>query len=1497
MTAQPVIRPGSVGPEPMKSAILRIYSAESAANGERKSVGVGFLVDDQLAITCAHVVYHALALPEGTPLPRGAVVAVDFPLVRALTDSEVVFTASIEELVPRRAGGAGDVAVLRFDAPVPETRPVRLAAADGVWNHRAGVFGLPDGRPDGVWHSGLLKAPQASGWVQMNLDPASGGYVVSPGFSGGPVWDETLGGVAGMMVVAEAGAPPVSYLIPTERLAAAWPKLRELALPPSPFRSLKPFEESDQSIFHGRQLDAERIAQVVGQRDWTTLIGPSGCGKSSVARAGVMPLRRKAGEVPVIIRPARGSSSLRALAAGLVPLLEPGTSEMDLLSRADDLARRLIRDGLRDIAPVILERHRATRLLIVIDQFEELLDLGEDDLVPLASLLSGGRPPAGIRVLATLRADFVEAVLSHPVLGPVVSRTFEGLMPMNRDQLAQAITVPVETVPGVDFEPDLAEQILDDAGADPGVLPLLGFTLDLLWSKQASGMLTFSAYRALGGVAGALAAYAERAWADVPDADKAAARRLLPRLVRVPIGSEAPTRRVVPHAELDGGEWRVAQLLAAARLLVINTRVDIDRQDAAGSVAESVELAHEVLITAWPELAQKVIADNAFLTWRESLRHDTDRWEKAGCDSELLPAKPALDAADLWLPERARELSQSQREFLRLGHSRQHSRTLRRRTVIAVVCVLVLAVASFAAVSVRLDNDTARAAAIARANDLAAASAAAEPSDPGLAGQLAVAAYRTSPTQTAVAQLYATLSTPLDSVVGNTGNAILQTATQADGSLAAVMDDNGSLRIWDTTNPVAPILYATIRTWASAVTLAPRSRLLVAACPAVKDLCIWNLANPRRPVPISQLPASSGAHTAAAVDSMAISPDGTLLAAARENGQTLLWSIARPAHPRLLTHFPNPARGRLDDLSAVAFAPRGHLLATTVQDGETQLWDLAHPTAPSPVATISTGYQAVAFSPDGTLLAAAGDTGTMLWSLHDPAHPAPVNLGECLPSTSSTLDFSTTAFSPDQHWLAFSGTDTLDGKGELCMLSLDHRNLESGLPAVTGTLTGFGTRSMAYTASGALLAGGHDGTVRLWRWPLPQIDGVYPADDSSWALSPNGKSMAAPIASTRNRTLIGIWDLTAPDDPTLDGELELPALLQSAQFLNGTALLTVASNGAVQLWDLRNPRHPAQAAALGSTNFTTPGPGDITTSSGVTADAAGTLVTVEGRGNLLHLWHVDSALHTAEIGSIRVPGLAADFAGTLDDGRTAFVVTPTGIDWWDITDLAHPRRGGTSPLGGANKGNDISVGDVFAATTTEAAAEGTTTLDLYDITDGNLRSIAELPGPVGSTLGISNDGRLLAVAGAASNTITLWDISDPGHPRSLAAVPAGQDVDDITFDPSDHLMADWNDSSELVQVWDIINPAAPVLQDTLTTPDSSDVNSAAFTATGAILAIADSDGVVALFDTSQAETAERVCSYTGDTITAAQWAQFAPGIPYQNPCLSYESTAPVSTSE
>ena len=83
----------------------------------------------------------------------------------------------------------------------------------------------------------------------------------------------------------------------------------------------------------------------------------------------------------------------------------------------------------------------------------------------------------------------------------------------------------------------------------------------------------------------------------------------------------------MPRAELSGHEWHVAQRLAAARLLATDTTINIGREGTPGLGDESVQLAHEVLITAWPELAKRVADDNDFLIWHESLRHDVDRWE------------------------------------------------------------------------------------------------------------------------------------------------------------------------------------------------------------------------------------------------------------------------------------------------------------------------------------------------------------------------------------------------------------------------------------------------------------------------------------------------------------------------------------------------------------------------------------------------------------------------------------------------------------------------------------------------------------------------------------------------------------------------------------------------------------------------------------------------------------------------------------------------------
>ncbi|CAM5738111.1 hypothetical protein SMICM304S_02327 [Streptomyces microflavus] len=127
------------------------------------------------------------------------------------------------------------------------------------------------------------------------------------------------------------------------------------------------------------------------------------------------------------------------------------------------------------------------RVLRPPDEAEALLDRSEAELAEAAGLLFRQEQPEGIRVLLTLRSDFMDAALSHTVLGPVLKGgTGVPLTPMSAAQLAKVIGEPVGRLPAVAYDPGLEDLILKDAAAAPGILPLLGFVLTQLWERQAS---------------------------------------------------------------------------------------------------------------------------------------------------------------------------------------------------------------------------------------------------------------------------------------------------------------------------------------------------------------------------------------------------------------------------------------------------------------------------------------------------------------------------------------------------------------------------------------------------------------------------------------------------------------------------------------------------------------------------------------------------------------------------------------------------------------------------------------------------------------------------------------------------------------------------------------------------------------------------------------------------------------------------------------------------
>ncbi|WP_049714695.1 trypsin-like peptidase domain-containing protein [Streptomyces caatingaensis] len=1456
------------GPKALDAALLRIRDAHGAA------VGVGFLVTEDRALTCAHVVSAALGPAEGTPPYAAARVTVDLPLLPGPAGE-----AAVEHWVAPTPSGTGDVAVLRLDGPLPGSRPIRLVEAEDVWGHPVRAFGFPAGRPGGVWHSGVLRSRQANGWVQADL--AGQGYRIAQGFSGGPVWDDGLVGVIGMVTVAEAGDPPAGYLIPTGGLLAAWPPLRGLTLPPSPFRGLAPFQEADAALFHGRDAETSELAAMLAHERWTTLVGPSGSGKSSLALAGVVPRLRASGIRAAAVRPASGRSPVSALAAALLPLLEPESTATQQLERTSVLAGVLRRDGMADVVPRILDRHSARRLLVVVDQFEELLSLAPAAVDELAGILFHDSLPHAVRVLTTLRADFLEEALAHPGLGPLCGRRLYALGPMDADRLREVVTVPVDAVPGLRYEPHLVDRILAGTGGEPGALALLGFTLDLLWRHQAGGLLTHRAYEELGGVSGALGRHADRVWGEyVPPEDEAAARRLFTRLVRVPLGSAAATRRTVPRLELDAGQWRIARELARTRLLVT---------DRGPEGHETVELAHEALITGWGRLRDWTDEDRAFLVWRESLRHDMDHWERGGRATDLLPTAAALTAARPWLRDRAADLSAAERAYLERGRAQRRRRTLRRRAVLAVICVLALLATGVGVLAVRLREDAADKAAVVRASRLVAEAEAARAADPGIAAQLAVAAHRSARTPETAAELYTALRTPLDSVVGATGQGVLRVAAQPDGPLAAAVDRDGQLRIWDLTTPLAPVLRATLRTAPTGIALGPRGRRLLASdCQGgPPGVCLWDLTTPRHPTVAGRLPwPVDSSRKRFQIGSMAFNSDGTLLAAATQQGPVLVWSTESPATPRLVTRLQNPTSS--DGLAAVAFSPRGNTLAATILNGRTQLWNLSTPSAPTRAAVIDTGYSAIAFSHDGTMLSAVKHTDIGLWNTSNPSKPRVIKVE----SAGTRTNLMATAFSADGRKLAVSGVSTRDSNSELCLLSVPSGPKLTASPACART--GYSTVALAPTTGGALLSGGSDGMVRLWRSPVPEADDAeVHSTFKAWAFSPDGRLMAAPVttADTTSKgprpSPLGVWDRSAPAGPVRVATVTLPDTVQDVMFLRPSLLLSVAHNGSVQVWSLRDPRRPVQVASLGTASFIIGRQvlgADLITGTGVAATHSGDLVSVQGADRRMHLWHVSESGEAAESGSVPLPDRRAGFGVALQSGGTAMIVAASAIEWWDISNPAHPVRGGTTALSGAMQGIVVSARDaVVVATPAPAPFHDGRTLHLLHAVAGKVLSSVTLPGTYGDHLGMSDDGRRLIATGTGDNTVSLWDITDPAHPAPPVAMRTLQDVEDLTIDEHGRRMAVWNLSfsqSSSIQLWDISDRTAPVLSATIPRPG---LYTAVALPQDRTLLVADGNAVFS-FDTSPSDVADLLCSYTGNSLTTEQWKKYAPGLPRQEPC-------------
>ncbi|MFJ4682300.1 hypothetical protein [Streptomyces sp. NPDC088789] len=495
----------------------------------------------------------------------------------------------------------------------------------------------------------------------------------------------------------------------------------------SPYPGLARFDTGDRDHFHGRDATIAELLALTARRRVSAVVGASGSGKSSLLRAGLVAALRDPDQASTdrastdrarTDRDGTGRESTGRPAA--LRVLTPGTHPAR--THAD---RFTPHPGPGDT-------------VVVVDQFEETFALCADPDERerfIGLLLTALAPDSRLRVVLAVRADFYGRCAAHGPLAAALRDSTLLIGPMSAPQLREAVVRPAAARRLI-VERTLTARIVADVAGEPGGLPLMAHALREVWRRRTGKTLTLAAYEAIGGVHGAVAHTAETLHTQGDAAERAAVRRVLLRLV-TPGEGTADTRRPVDRAELgaDPDTARVLERLVRARLLTVD--------------GDTVDLAHEALIGAWPRLRGWLEEDRERLRVHRRLTQAARAWDELAHDEGALYRGVRLSEAREVFETVPGELSAPESAFLAASvaaderERRTAARATRRlRAMIAGLAVLLCLAAVAGFVAWRESEAGERRRAEAEARRAAALSESLRAAEPRTAMRLALAGWR-----------------------------------------------------------------------------------------------------------------------------------------------------------------------------------------------------------------------------------------------------------------------------------------------------------------------------------------------------------------------------------------------------------------------------------------------------------------------------------------------------------------------------------------------------------------------------------------------------------------------------------------------------------------------------------------------------------------------------------------------------------------------------------
>lgn len=1194
------------------------------------------------------------------------------------------------------------------------------------------------------------------------------------------------------------------------------PPAPELNQENNPYRGLESFEEKHNHLFFGRALEVETLTKrVLHGHPLTIILGASGTGKSSLVKAGLLPELRQFTQpefyILPIIRP--GETPLATLARACLPVaqeaLEPTLSLAALTQKFSDNSY-----ALREIIDIWRGQHLNAKLLIIVDQLEELVTLcrSEFESQRFLELLKFALNAhyEQMHIIGTLRLDF-EAQFQTAALKKHWMKARFVISPMTQDELRQAIEGPAsERV--LYFKPHaLVDRLINEVIQMPGALPLLSFTLSELYlkyleRKDGDRALTEEDYETLGGVVGSLTQRATQEYERLVEKDPAYAETIQQAMLRmVSVEGGEVARRRVPKAELvytdnlkNGQIKEIIQSYSNARLVIEGQDPDGERY---------VEPAHDAMVRGWDKLLRwrtqnqenltlQRLVTSATKAWQTNNRNINDLWAN---NSRLLRLKEIVNSKNNWL----NALEQTFTE-----HSLQRRRNQRLKVVAAISSVIFLLSGStvWALNNARAAEEERQ---VATSRQLAAQSDVTYRQKGKFLPRsilLAIQAAKQFPKGTKAprsdidqALRKYTLLTHENQRFQH-DDEVHEANFSPDGQWVATASADRIVQVWDLKNnrkhfqfshdgPVQDVYFS-------------HDSYRVATASQDNTVQLWEIENRQK---IATFSHQDG------VLRVRFSPDDKKLVTASRDKSARIWDTASGQELAKLNH--------KDTVIEVNFSPGGDRVVTASADTTAQIWDVESGQALHTLDHNDAVWDAY-FSPNGNQVATASKDGLVrVWD---------VKTGKPLNNFFHSDAVWDVRFSPDGKQLVTSSSDrqariwSLE-TGKLIQ-SLHHESQvrdvrwsNDGKKVVTASAdgtarlwevqTGEELLRMVHDAIAVdarfspdntqILTTSQDWTARLWDVDVSQEVArfVHSGPLNNVRFSPDGKL----LATAGERNIIEIWDLhTQQTKYHLSHEAGIGEIHFSP---DGQYLVSASNDSTARLWEVSTGQEVFRMqhdGAVRNVSFSEDGSKIVTASHDKTAR----IWDVATKKGIRHISHQDRVrdARLSPDGSL-IATASQDMTARLWDVASGEELANFKHDdgVWDVrfspdgTVLATASRDGTGALWNVKNHEKIAtlnhgawVWDVRFSRNGQIVATGSQdgTAKLWDAQTGELIRVLSHDAPV-LEVSFSSDSKQVATV-STDQIVQVWDVEN-GY--QTARIAYSGEVWDTRFSPDNHLLA------------------------------------------------------------------------------------------------------------